>query len=166
MSVFRGVFTCENCGVEAGAHVGDALACPRPVSQPLSRVVAGPGVPRCHGGAGHCGSEWCGVCASSIFTETSPASSLIADVAAFRALTPEQRTALLQIGADGVALLEAARAAAEDPSNRETVLSLRPPVARIDMRVGRECSHCAFVHGPGHVEMPCKHQRIAADKSS
>lgn len=93
MSTFHGVVTCGYCGG---------------ISQPVSRVVAGPEQ-----------------------DEPAPASSFIADVAAFRALTPEQRAALLLIGADGPALLDAARRlTAED----EGFFALRNAVARIDAR--------------------------------
>lgn len=85
MSTFDGAYgdVCNGCRLHVDLHEDDALTWPRVVSQPLSRVVAEP--------------ECCGA----------PASSLIADVAAFRALTPQQRAALLAIGANGPALLEA-----------------------------------------------------------
>lgn len=141
MSTFRGVFTCESCGAERSAHAIDegedifaTLTCPeRPVSQPLSRVVAGPSDAHLDGCPG------CFVCIDEQDrgATSAPACSLIADVAAFSALSPEQRAALLQIGADAVALLDAARATVGAPNlkvAREQGRVLVAFLARIDAR--------------------------------
>jgi len=129
------------------SHNAFTRACPeRQVSQPLSRVVAGPdlldgaraivhsigGDPLTIQVQGHAERALNG-----LYERSAPASSLIADVAAFRALTPEQRAALLQIGADGVALLEAARTLRE-PVDFAAFLgameSVREIAGRIDAR--------------------------------
>lgn len=72
--------SCLNCGCALAEHDRNGR-CPRDISQPVSRVVAGPIV----------------------------ADVADADAAAFRALSTEQRVALLRIGADGAALLSGVR---------------------------------------------------------
>lgn len=92
--------TCYNCGRPLAEHDRDGR-CQRDISQPVSRVVAGFPCLICE-------AHPCECAAPLLLDGQPPSSSYIRDVAAFRALSAEQRAALLKIGEDAPALLLAA----------------------------------------------------------
>lgn len=157
---------CFGCHRPFAEHAGERAECPHPVSQPLSRVVAAPArqpavgdrVRRMDGVEGEVVSiGWDAIGrANAVEVQRSMSTSILtmldgfaerwtwidepapADVAAFRALTAEQRTALLRIGGDGEALLNAAemvdRDRGDDDARNLAWSKLHTVLARIGAR--------------------------------